>query len=159
MPHAEHVADGYKMWFPYPPSFQPSHRCNPSYKAHCVLPRRHGNVVTPAWQRCYAGMATLLCRHGNVVMPAWQPAKRHVRTGSSLYVLDSWGIRTAFQNVKRVNLSPAFAVRCFCQNERLLKVQGCTWGMTPISPFRPSVSLRGFKPLVPPFIRLVSVCT
>ena len=23
-----------------------------------TLPRRHGNVVTPAWQRCYAGMAT-----------------------------------------------------------------------------------------------------
>ena len=89
-----------------------------------TLLRRHGNVVTPAWQRCYAGMATLLCRHGNVVMPAWQPTKRHVRTGSSPYVLDSWGIRTAFQNVKRVKLSPAFAARWFCQNERLLKIQG-----------------------------------
>ena len=125
------------MWFPCPPSFQPFHRCNPSYKAHCALPRRRGNVVTPAWQ----------------------PAKRHVRTGSSLYVFDSWGKRTAFQNVKRVKLSPACAARWFCQNERLLKVQGCTWGMKPISPFRPSVALRGFKPLVPPFVRLVSVCT
>ena len=89
-----------------------------------ALPRRRGNVVTPAWQRYYAGMATLLRRHSNVVMPAWQPEKRHVRTGSSLYVLDSWGIRTAFQNVKRVKLSPACAARCLCQNERLLKVQG-----------------------------------
>ena len=40
-----------------------------------TLPRRHGNVVTPAWQRCYAGVATLLRRHGNVVTPAWQPTK------------------------------------------------------------------------------------
>ena len=31
-----------------------------------TLPRRHGNVVTPAWQRCYAGVATdkLPCRNG-----------------------------------------------------------------------------------------------
>ena len=53
-----------------------------------TLPRRHGNVVTPAWQRCYAGMATLLCRHGNVVMPAWQPITRHAERGMSLSEMD-----------------------------------------------------------------------
>ena len=33
-----------------------------------TLPRRHGNVVTPAWQRCYAGMASdyKAGRNGNV---------------------------------------------------------------------------------------------
>ena len=38
----------------------------------CALPRRRGNVVTGAWQRCYGGVATLLWRRGNVVMEAWQ---------------------------------------------------------------------------------------
>ena len=37
-----------------------------------ALPRRRGNVVTGAWQRCYGGVATLLRGHGNVVMEAWQ---------------------------------------------------------------------------------------
>ena len=37
-----------------------------------ALPRRHGNVVTPAWQRCYGGVATLLRRRGNVVTGPWQ---------------------------------------------------------------------------------------
>ena len=34
-------------------------------KADSRLPRRHGNVVMPAWQRCYAGMATgeAACTH------------------------------------------------------------------------------------------------
>ena len=45
-----------------------------------TLPRRHGNVVTPAWQRCYAGMATLLRRRGNVVTPAWQRCYAGVAT-------------------------------------------------------------------------------
>ena len=38
----------------------------------CALPRRRGNVVMGAWQRCYGGVATLLWRRGNVVMGAWQ---------------------------------------------------------------------------------------
>ncbi|MDD6922388.1 MAG: hypothetical protein PUI86_08415, partial [Bacteroidales bacterium] len=43
------------------------------YAVPCsALPCRRGNVAMPAWQRCYAGVATLLCRRGNVVMPAWQ---------------------------------------------------------------------------------------
>ena len=46
------------------------------YAVPCsALPCRRGNVAMPAWQRCYAGVATLLCRHGNVVMPAWQRTK------------------------------------------------------------------------------------
>ena len=32
-----------------------------------TLLRRHGNVVTAAWQRCYGGVATLLRRRGNVL--------------------------------------------------------------------------------------------
>ena len=38
----------------------------------CALPRRRGNVVMGAWQRCYGGVATLLRGRGNVVMEAWQ---------------------------------------------------------------------------------------
>ena len=69
-------------------------------KAQCRLPRRHGNVVMPAWQRCYAGMATLLRRHGNVVTAAWQRATRHVDTGTAYYVMDLWVIKTAKVNGK-----------------------------------------------------------
>ena len=36
----------------------------------------------PAWQRCYAGMATLLRQHGNVVTPAWQRCYAGVATGN-----------------------------------------------------------------------------
>ena len=40
-------------------------------------------VAMPAWQRCYAGVATLLRRHGNVVMPAWQCCYAGMATGEA----------------------------------------------------------------------------
>ena len=45
-----------------------------------ALPRRRGNVVTGAWQRCYGGVATLLWGRGNVVMGPWQPMNCHAVT-------------------------------------------------------------------------------
>ena len=43
-----------------------------------TLLRRHGNVVTGAWQRCYGGVATLLWVRGNVVMGSWQRTERYI---------------------------------------------------------------------------------
>ena len=50
----------------------------------CALPRRRGNVVMGAWQRCYGGVATLLWRRGNVVTGAWQPVGPHLVAGRRL---------------------------------------------------------------------------
>ena len=50
----------------------------------CALPRRRGNVVTGAWQRCYGGVATLLRGRGNVVTGAWQPVGPHLVAGRRL---------------------------------------------------------------------------
>ena len=86
-----------------------------------TLPRRHGNVVTPAWQRCYGGMATLLRRHGNVVMPAWQRMMRHVASVTTYYVMAIWVIRLAFLNGKQLNLSSLCSVPCSCHNQLLPK--------------------------------------
>ena len=49
-----------------------------------ALPRRRGNVVMGAWQRCYGGVATLLRGRGNVVMGAWQPVGPHLVAGRRL---------------------------------------------------------------------------
>ena len=49
-----------------------------------ALPRRRGNVVTGAWQRCYGGVATLLRGRGNVVTGAWQPVGPHLVAGRRL---------------------------------------------------------------------------
>ena len=42
--------------------------CNHCYMPFSRLPRRRGNVVTGAWQRCYGAVATdeLPCRNANV---------------------------------------------------------------------------------------------
>ena len=49
-----------------------------------ALPRRRGNVVMGAWQRCYGGVATLLRGRGNVVTGAWQPVGPHLVAGRRL---------------------------------------------------------------------------
>ncbi len=49
-----------------------------------ALPRRRGNVVMAAWQRCYGGVATLLWGRGNVVTGAWQPVGPHLVAGRRL---------------------------------------------------------------------------
>ena len=79
-----------------------------------TLLRRHGNVVTAAWQRCYGGVATLLRRRGNVVTAAWQRATRHVDTGTAYYVMDLWVIKTAKVNGKQQGFSSMLYVRCIC---------------------------------------------
>ena len=99
-----------------------------------TLPRRHGNIVTPAWQRCYAGMATLLRRHGNVVMPAWQRMMRHVASGTTHYVMAIWVIRSAFLNGKQLNLSSVCSAPCYCQNH-LLRMVTATAFFLRLQPF------------------------
>ena len=52
--------------------FRPVKACNHCYMPFGRLPRRRGNVVTGAWQRCYGGVATLLWGRGNVITGPWQ---------------------------------------------------------------------------------------
>ena len=58
-----------------------------------ALPRRRGNVVMGAWQRCYGGVATLLWGRGNVVTGAWQRCYGAVATllrGRGNVVMGPW---------------------------------------------------------------------
>ena len=72
----------------------------PCSKALCWLPCRRGHVATPAWQRCYAGMATLLRRRGNVVTPARQRCYGPVATDEAASHNGNARVRNGFMPIR-----------------------------------------------------------
>ena len=65
-----------------------------------TLLRRHGNVVTAAWQRCYGPVATLLRARGNVVMGPWQRCYGPVATDEAASRNGNARVRNGFMPIR-----------------------------------------------------------